>query len=239
MTRAIQLLIAQVTVLGVLSGPVEAEILYSMAGTGLPQDHFRTTFTYGFDFTPVQDITVDSLGYYDWGQDGLTASHKVGIWTTSGILLESTTVTTANSTLSGPVFHGGQFRFTPIAGLNLDAGTTYRFGASTGSPAADLWISAGIGVSHSPSLATVELNPPGGSGGYYIESEFTLPTNRADGWGGVYHNGSLTASVTAIPEPTAISLSTIVAFGLFARYYRRRIVHKNIDSLPPPNAPIS
>ncbi|MDF1845201.1 MAG: PEP-CTERM sorting domain-containing protein [Rubripirellula sp.] len=213
MVRAIQLAVACVAVLVASAGQVQAGIIFSSIG-GSPES--GQNYTYGFDFTPVQDITVDSLGFYDFGQDGLNASHRVGIWTTSGVLLTSTTVTTANSTLSGPVFNGGQFRFTPIAGLDLDVGTTYRFGAAI-EGAYDTWFFGGTNISESPSLALVSTS------GFYASGDFVFPSSTV---GNTYAVGSFTAVPTtaAVPEPSSLALFGIGACvaGLGAARRRRR-----------------
>lgn len=195
MIRAIYLKIVCAAVLIGSTDTAQAGMIYSFSG-GYPQS--GQPATYGFDFTPLQDITVDSLGFFDFGQDGLAASHRVGIWTTTGSLLASTTVTTANSTLLGPVQNGvGQFRFTPIAGLDLDAGTTYRFGAAI-EASSDIWFYGGTNVSESPLLATVSAV------GYYRYGNFIFPDQTI---GNTYAAGSFTAVPnSAVPEPTSMVL---------------------------------
>src|SRR4051794_36811693 len=46
----------------------------------------------GWVFSTDHTITVTSLGWWDSSDDGLGASHQVGIWNTTGILLVSATV---------------------------------------------------------------------------------------------------------------------------------------------------
>ena len=62
MTRAIQLLLTQVTVLGVLSGPVEAEIIFSDNFDTEPVPTFEHNYT-GFANWTVTSGTVDILDY--------------------------------------------------------------------------------------------------------------------------------------------------------------------------------
>ena len=50
----------------------------------------NATQGFGFDLTSTTLIT--GLGIFDVGSDGLTNSHQVGLWTSGGTLLASTTV---------------------------------------------------------------------------------------------------------------------------------------------------
>jgi hypothetical protein len=163
--------------------------------------------TYGFQFIPVVNISVDSLGFYDLGSDGLSADHPVGIWDATGTLLSSTIVTTGNSSLSGPVINGGQFRFTPIPAIQLSAGTTYVFGAQVGS-LNDIWYSSGTNISNSPSLVTVSS-----SGVFDLTGNNTLvfPTQSI---GNTYAAGSFTAS--PVPEPSTLALLGLSALSFLA-----------------------
>jgi PEP-CTERM motif len=79
---------------------------------------------FGWDFSAASPFTVDALGIWDQNPDGLLASHEIGLWTSTGTLLASATITNANSsaTASG-VPAPGRWLFTPIAPLTLAAGT--------------------------------------------------------------------------------------------------------------------
>jgi hypothetical protein len=186
-----------------------ADIIFSFSGGGA---NSQQQFTYGFHFTPVVDVVVDSLGFYDFGLDGLAAGHRVGIWTSGGSLLASTTVTTANSTLLGPVVNNGQFRFTQIAGLHLDAGTDYVFGAAI-EGASDVWYAGGTNISFSPSLVTVS------STGVFTPGNFVFPNQTI---GNRYAAGSFTAS--AVPAPSGVILACLGVAGTFGLRRRFRKV---------------
>jgi len=197
-------------VLGVGS-PARADVIFTFSG-GIPTS--KQHFTYGFQFTPVVNITVDSLGFFDADQDGLAAAHRVGIWTTSGTLLASTTVTNANSTLDGPVINGGRYRLTAIPGLDLDAGTTYVFGAAI-EGASDVWFATGTNISNAPSLVTVSAT------GVFHSGDFVFPSNDF-GFGYNYAAGSFTAEAqTAVPEPSSLSLLGLGVIGLAVVAWRR------------------
>lgn len=186
-----------------------ASIVFSFSGG---TQFAPSGFTYGFQFTPVVDITVDSLGYFDQGQDGLNTPHQVSIWNTAGTLLTSTSVNTANSTLQGAVVNGGQFRFTPITGSNLFAGNTYVFGALSSST--DTIYNRNTNISNAPSLATVS------DIGYFSTSN-SFPNSTI---GNSYGAGSFTANqttTTAVPEPFTI-IGTLVG-GSAALRMRKKL----------------
>jgi hypothetical protein len=90
---------------------------------------FFSNLTNGWAFSTASAITVTSLGYWDFGSDGLATSHQVGIWNSAGTLLMSGTVAagTAESLSNG-------FRFnSTISGAPLLAAGTYVIGGLTSS----------------------------------------------------------------------------------------------------------
>jgi hypothetical protein len=94
---------------------------------GTPLGFFSNT-TNGWAFSTASAITVTSLGYWDFGSDGLATSHQVGIWNSAGTLLMSGTVAAgpAESLSNG-------FRFdSTISGTPLLAAGTYVIGGLTG-----------------------------------------------------------------------------------------------------------
>ncbi len=76
--------------------------------------------TLGDIFTPAANITVTSLGLFDYQDNGLGEAHEVGIFNQSGTLLASALVSAG--TVSPLVDH---FRYAAIAPLALTAGQTY------------------------------------------------------------------------------------------------------------------
>jgi Domain of unknown function (DUF4082)/PEP-CTERM motif len=64
---------------------------------------------------------IDALGYYD--PSGLTESHDVGLYDTSGDLLVSATVTNANTVTDN-------FAYSSISPFSLSAGTYFLVGVS-------------------------------------------------------------------------------------------------------------
>lgn len=74
----------------------------------------------GYVFTPLSDVVVSSLGFYDYQGDGLGESHPVGIFNNTGNLLTSAVVFSGTEK---PMEDG--FRYTDIAPLTLSAGQSY------------------------------------------------------------------------------------------------------------------
>jgi Domain of unknown function (DUF4082)/PEP-CTERM motif len=173
--------------------------------------------TYGFRFTPLVNITIDSLGYLDVGQDGLATSEQVGIWNSGGTLLTSTVVTTGNSTLEGAVFDGAQFRFTAITPLALLSGQTYTLGASYNETSGDaVYYDFGATQgSNVPALLTV-----GPDGFFNVNSGFVDPTSDI---GDHYDIGNFTvATAAATPEPSSMALLVLGLAGIAGTRFRRR-----------------
>jgi len=52
---------------------------------------FASNLTLGYSFTLSSAVTVTNLGFFDFGNDGLNASHAVTIWTSAGTQLAQAT----------------------------------------------------------------------------------------------------------------------------------------------------
>ena len=85
-----------------------------------------TYWTFGWRFTTNTNMTVTSLGLYDWGEvpDGLINPHDIGLWTDDGTLLTSASFNAGDGLLLG------RFRYLPISSIVLGSGQTYRIGAT-------------------------------------------------------------------------------------------------------------
>ena len=83
--------------------------------------------TEGFTFTTGADpLLYDKLGVYDWGNDGLAASHDVTLFTAAGVQITSATVP------SGGTATADSFQWVGIAPVTLSANTEYVLTASYG-----------------------------------------------------------------------------------------------------------
>jgi hypothetical protein len=166
----------------------------------------------GWDFTASVPFVVDALGMWDAGSNGLVVSHDVGLWTATGTLLASTTVTNGNSTPTASAAAAGRWLFTPIAPLLLSPGS-YVLGVHGALAGTDLTVGgtsvitpAGFtfgnerGVTFSPTLVFPD----------------SVPNPLVTGWFGP------NLSVTAIPEPTTLTLLGIGLLGAATLLRRRK-----------------
>lgn len=92
----------------------------------------------GWQFSVTQQLDVLSVGWLDWGDDGLVASHQVGIWDVANTAtpLASAIVTSGNgATLLD------HFRYVTLgAPVTLQPGNTYRVaGFDPGNADAHVW----------------------------------------------------------------------------------------------------
>jgi hypothetical protein len=87
-------------------------------GTTSSQTGTSPGYTFGIVFTPVVNIYVDYLGYYD-PTGGLNASHQVAIFNSGG-----TNVTGTQTITNGSSLYDG-FYYNSITTVELSAGQTY------------------------------------------------------------------------------------------------------------------
>lgn len=81
----------------------------------------------GWSFSVTSDVTIDGLGLFDYGADGLDNRHQVGLWNSAGTLLAQTVVFNG-ATVYASGSTAGNWLFVDIAALTLTAGD-YVIGA--------------------------------------------------------------------------------------------------------------
>jgi hypothetical protein len=118
-----------------------------LLGTGTHQ--LDDSWTLGFFFSPKSAIVIDGLGFYDHGANGLSSSHRMGLWNnTLNTQISDTLITTANSSLAGPLINNaGQFRFVDIAPILAVPKYVYTVGGTILAGQTDAWYSAPMTVS--------------------------------------------------------------------------------------------
>ena len=178
-----------------------------------------TSFSNGWDFTTNTPITVNSLGYLDACADGLTGSHEVGIYDSSGQLLGSATVP------SGPAGTlNGCFRYVDLTTpITLQPGETYTIAAvSNGGNDADAYVANRTAEFTTGQGITVVANRTSPS-----TTILTYPTatntDADQGFFGpnfTFEAPSQNGQAAIIPEPSVAALLLMGIFG--SALYRRK-----------------
>ena len=110
--------------------PARATLVLDLTGGGTAEP-CRTCGgsgeTFGWSFTVNNTITINGMGIWDNGSNGIGPSTQVGIWTSSGSLLGSTTVSNTSSVVAS-ASNQGSWLMETIAALTLSPGD-YLLGA--------------------------------------------------------------------------------------------------------------
>src|SRR5262245_5459172 len=107
-----------------LVAPAQADLVLDLApgGTATPCGGCSGGVTYGWSFSVRNAITIDGLGIWDAGANGLgQPSVQIGLWSSAGTLLASTSVTDASTQVASANL-AGEWLFESIAALTLGAG---------------------------------------------------------------------------------------------------------------------
>lgn len=174
------------------AAPVSA-ITFTTIETSTTAVH--STRGFAFDVT-APGVLATHLSVWDFGGDGLSEAHTVGLWSASGTLLASALVPagTAASLLDG-------FRYVDIADVALDVGTGYVVGATFLAGSGDRQAGTLLGLASAPGLAYAE-------GRYANDTQagvLTLPLTSFIGLPG----GSLLVDTgtLAVPVPGSVTLA--------------------------------
>jgi hypothetical protein len=165
-------------------------------------NNFPPSYSFGYEFLANSDMTVTQLGYF--ADTELTETHVVGIYTASGTLLASTTVTNADSLTDF-------FRYSAIAPLVLTAGQEYVIAGTSG--VIDPYAFTPTSFSFDPSLTFVtDL--------FDESSSLIFPTSSS---GVVGYFGPNFQFTSAVPEPSTLLLGSIAAIGGLVLSCRRSL----------------
>lgn len=163
-------------------------------------------FTLGYEFTTNATLDINALGFW---VDGQSNDHQVGIWTSTGTLLASTTVLSTDAIT-------GNFRYSFITDLILAPGTYVIGGEYLGNN--DPFPSDATGVTTIPEFTWVTDEQINGTG-------LNFPTDATNGSYGP--DGILlvdfSVSSAATPEPVSMLLTGagLLGFGLLRKLRRR------------------
>jgi len=197
--RAILAAVSCLALAGFSAPKADAQML--LTGGFNPDFNFATnwvTGTIGAQITVgAIDLSVTSLGFGDFGQNGFVVGHTVGIWSSDvgNPLLGSVTLSAGVHPLVG------EWAFATLgAPVILSANTSYYIGASTSTDDGDPWFGSDL---------------PGIQPDFVYSSDFTgVPVGgrRIDGTFGAPIDGlgvqvySLNLEYTAVPEPAFVAL---------------------------------
>ena len=110
--------------------PARATLVLDLTGGGSAQPCGTcgaSGETFGWSFRVNNTITIDGLGVWDNSSNGIGPSTQVGIWTSSGSLLGSTTVSNTSSVVAS-ASNQGSWLMESISALTLTPGD-YLLGA--------------------------------------------------------------------------------------------------------------
>jgi hypothetical protein len=156
------------------------------------------TFTVG-----SQAVTVTALGVYDSNQDGLVASHSVGIWSSGSLIANAVVPAGTGATLQG------SYRYVGITTLTLSPNTTYTIGAFFNSPS--------NGYDPIGTLGTWSFDPAFSAAvPYYYSGD---PTGFIEPTTGYAASELWAANMlfTPVPEPGSLILTAASALLMFRR----------------------
>ncbi|HKV98494.1 MAG TPA: PEP-CTERM sorting domain-containing protein [Vicinamibacterales bacterium] len=164
----------------------------------------------GWAFEVNSAIDVFSLGFFDVNSDGLTSSHDVGLFNSSGTLLASATVTNASTPVAS-ASSAGRWLMANIAPIRLDPGT-YTIGAFVLNQSPDSFLSS------APEVTIPTITYLGGRAEFSVASLVFPTSGPFQG----FEPGLFGPTFTAqnVPEPATLVL---LASGLVlaARGIRR------------------
>lgn len=170
-------------------------------------------FTLGWSFSISGTVNITDLGVFDSGGAALTEVHAVGIWDSTGTLLDSASVgATAGGTLETDAL--GQTWLDTSAPVTLGPGT-YTIGA--------LWVDGADLAIFPGQLGSVTM----GSGITFIQDQFIAGGSLADPTGtsgetGAYFGPNFEYTA-ATPEPSSVLLMAtgLIALGAIRKRARK------------------
>jgi hypothetical protein len=164
----------------------------------------------GWEFNVTSLITVDGLGFWDEGSNGLSGSHAIGLWNSDGTLLLAFTTINNASTPVNSTSPDGRWLFNDIPDLVLLPGT-YVLGATF--------------LDNDPDQARLEATATTISSITFVQARqrtFTSSLAFPDEPIGVVNDGVFGPNLeVAVPEPTTMLLVGSGLLGLAG--FRRKL----------------
>ena len=190
--------------------------LFVWTTPGTFTDFTNGSWDFGINFSVNTPTSVTALGYYDAGGDGFLTPHEVALFSSTGTLLASGTVTSADSLISG-------FRYLSIAPVNLGVGNYQIVGVSH----SDLYsfsTTGGLGalLTVDPAISYLgdSYNSDSGLGAAFVGIGTGEFNNDAED--GFFGPDLLLGQATSVPEPLTLSLFAAGLTGVVVARRRRR-----------------
>jgi Domain of unknown function (DUF4082) len=169
-------------------------------------EYDSSAWTLGWRFSVNESVSIQALGVYDSGQDGLAGPAQVGLWLASGgaPLVQTTVAAGTDAALDG------YFRFAPVTETALTPGVEYIVGSHLDGDVATA-LFGGNGVVD-PRITVIDIRYSSFGSGFGFP-DITDPGTD----GGAFLGGNF--QLTPVPLPAAAWLfgSGVAGIGALAR----------------------
>ncbi|HEY8832609.1 MAG TPA: DUF4082 domain-containing protein [Gemmatimonadaceae bacterium] len=163
------------------------------------------SWSLGYFFDVTSPFTVNYLGFWDDGANGLSESHQIGLWDPFGNLLATATVDAGTGDLLV-----NSTRLVSIDPITLSIGAGYRVAGVTGSENYNYYAS----LTNAPGIVYT-------ASAYCAGTTLQDPTCGTDSNLG-YFGGNFAGLESSVPEPASIALLATGLVGIFGAARRRR-----------------